>query len=309
MKRFLIKFFFGFILFSSATAQNCDLYLSTQILPGTEELPYAIKEQLLRRVMLVISKDGVLASSDYAQFYVGVNFSTIYKDVLPSAPNMTALTTEMNLVVGDRINGNIYESTSVELRGVGNGDERTYLNAIRNLKTNNAKIKNLVADSKVKILDYYNNNYTRILALASRASSLRNYEEALFWLSSVPDCCVGYDEVEFSLMETYNQYVSYHGFKLLTMAKNAWMKSPDMNGANEAGEYLVQIEPDAACYGESLKLYDEIKSKVKQDWDFEMRKKYEDELAMKREVISAAKEVGVAWGNHQQENTTNIITR
>ena len=73
----------------------------------------------------------------------------------------------------------------------------------------------------------------------------------------------------------------------------------------EAGEYLSQIYPEASCYPEAENLYNEIKAKVLDDWKFEM-KKYQDGVDIEMARISAMRDVGVAYGEHQQPTSTNI---
>ena len=76
-------------------------------------------------------------------------------------------------------------------------------------------------------------------------------------------------------------------------------------GARKAGEYLAQILPDAACYGEAMELYKEIKSKVLDDWKFEM-KIYQDGVDIEKERIKAMRDIGVAWGEHQPKQTYQL---
>ena len=85
----------------------------------------------------------------------------------------------------------------------------------------------------------------------------------------------------------------------LAAAKAAWAAEQNSTGAAEAGKYLSEIYPDAKCYGDAEELYKEIKGKVLDDWKFEM-KKYNDQVALESQRINAAREIGVAYGNHQQ---------
>ena len=55
------------------------------------------------------------------------------------------------------------------------------------------------------------------------------------------------------------------------------------------------------------KLMNEIKSVVKENWDFEHKQKYKDEIELRRALIEAARAVGVAYGNGQQPTTTNLM--
>ena len=70
------------------------------------------------------------------------------------------------------------------------------------------------------------------------------------------------------------------------------------------------IYPDAKCYKEGMDLYREIKDKVLDDWKFVM-KIYQDGVDIEKERIKAWRDVGVAYGNHQQpiSNYVNWLLR
>ena len=85
----------------------------------------------------------------------------------------------------------------------------------------------------------------------------------------------------------------------------AWAAEQNATGAQKAGEFLAEIYPDAKCYEDAMNLYKEIKGKVLDDWEFEM-KQYQDGIDLEKQRINAMREVGVAFGKGQQPTTTNI---
>ncbi len=54
-----------------------------------------------------------------------------------------------------------------------------------------------------------------------------------------------------------------------------------------------------------MELYREIKGKVLEDWQFEM-KQYQDGIDLEKLRIDAARQVGVAYGNNQPQQNTSI---
>ena len=54
-----------------------------------------------------------------------------------------------------------------------------------------------------------------------------------------------------------------------------------------------------------MALYNEIKAKVLEDWQFEM-KQYQDGVDIQKLQIEAARQIGIAYGNNQPNQTTNI---
>ena len=92
----------------------------------------------------------------------------------------------------------------------------------------------------------------------------------------------------------------------LAAARNAWAADQTSKGATKAGEYLVNILPDAGCYDEAMKLYNEMKTKLLDDWKFEKMKVHQDTINLESQRIEASRQVGVAYGNHQPQQKTTI---
>ncbi|MDY2974439.1 MAG: hypothetical protein SOR67_01670, partial [Alloprevotella sp.] len=65
--------------------------------------------------------------------------------------------------------------------------------------------------------------------------------------------------------------------------------------------------PEADCYSEALALAKEIKTQVRKDIDFEMREKYKDAVKLEEQRIAAIRAIGVAYGNGQKAQTTNLM--
>lgn len=288
-------------------AQDCEIHLMAVALSEKGGAPAAANKYLVNKLCSAVTSDGISASGDYAQFFVAAKALPIYEEVVPGAPVRTALTLSLNLYIGDDWGEKIFSHTSMEIRGVGESRERAYLNAFRSLNKNNAEIVAFLSEGKKHILDYYNTEYGNILKEAERAVQLRNHERALFLLTAVPTCCEGYNMVSDKLEEVYRKYINYNCDRLLMEARTAWAAHPDKYGAKQVGEILNQLEPDASCYDEAMSLYKEVKAKVKDDWDFQMRQKYNDQIEIRKQIIEAARAVGTAYGKGQQPKTTNIL--
>ena len=167
-------------------------------------------------------------------------------------------------------------------------------------------MQEFIREGKEKIISWYNSNYRQILVKAQKSASMHEYDAALYYVTSIPECCVGYEEASKLIDTYYTQYVNYNCQLIMQYARSEWAKSPDAEGASKALDWLIFIEPGSSCEGEAKALYNEIKQKVTSDWDFENREKYKDEAGLKKQRIEAARAIGVAFGNGQQPVTTNI---
>lgn len=305
------KHIFAFLLAGAmpalASAADCELTITTLPVEQPNPIPEAVNDMLMTRLSSVLSRTGVETGYGFSQFFITGKFNDYYSDVVPGPPKSFALHTQLTLYVGDILNQSTYATCGFELRGVGTSDQRAFINAMSGINANNPKLEKFIDDAKVKIIDYYDKNYPNILAKARQASAMRNYEEALMYSTSIPECSKGYAEATEATLSIYQAYIDYEGRMLLTAAQGAWAADPDRKGAVAAYGYLRQIDPNASCFAEAQKLMNEIKTVVKENWDFDHKQKYLDEINLKLQMINAAREVGVAYGSHQQPQTTNLM--
>ena len=270
----------------SVAAQDCEISLIIAKAAQKEELPSQVQEILGNRLAAAVAGQGSVANSNFTPFFITAKTNTLYKETLSGPPVSTALT--------------------VDAKGVGTNINRAYINAFRAINGNNVKIQEFIREGKEKIISWYNSNYRQILVKAQKSASMHEYDAALYYVTSIPECCVGYEEASKLIDTYYTQYVNYNCQLIMQYARSEWAKSPDAEGASKAFDWLVFIEPGSSCEGEAKVLYNEIKQKVTSDWDFENREKYKDEAGLKKQRIEAARAIGVAFGNGQQPVTTNI---
>jgi len=284
-------------------AQNCEIVVIPYIQDKIAPLPEETRSYLETKLSQIVTKDGI-AGAGFGQFYLISKFALLNKDILPGPPVMISQKISVTLSLFDYFGEKVIASTTLELQATGANENKAYINGIRNLNPDNAKVQEFLKSGKEKMLSYYDNNYNTIIKKAQNLAAMKQYEEALFYLSAVPECSKGYDATTAVAKSVYKEYIDYHCLRTLQQARSAWAASPNAAGAAEAGEYLAMIEPDAKCYSDALALYNEIKNSVKEDWKFEF-KNY-DERALERERINAIREVGTAFGKGQQPSTTVI---
>jgi hypothetical protein len=289
-----------------ATA-NCNIHLMVAPVEQGTEIPDEVNEMLMTRLTTAITATGVTASPNFDRFFITGKISHLYKEVVAGPPMSNVMHSTLTLYIGDYISQKVYATSVYELRGVGTSETRAFVNAFRQLNGKNQQLQNFVEQGSEKIIDYYNREYPIILKQAKNAASLKNYEEALSLATSIPECCQGWPEAEKMIISTYNKYIDYVGRILISQARAAWAASPDDTGAYEAYSYLTQIDPDAACYKDAMALHNEMKKVVKENWDFENKTKYKNEIDLERRKIEAARAVGVAFGKGQKETTTNLM--
>ena len=243
---------------------------------------------------------------DYmGQFILTITTTPLDKDIIPGPPMKISEKMEMNLYIVDAYAKTIFSTTSMTVKGLGETENKCYLNAITHMPLQTPQIAKFIDEGKTKIIEYYDHEGEQIMKKAQYLASQKQYEEALYWVSLIPQQSKHYDAALAAGLNIYQQYIDNQCNINLAAARQAWAAEQNKTGAYAAGEYLANILPDAKCYGEAMELYKEIKGKVLDDWKFEM-KKYQDGVDLEKQRIDAARQVGVAYGTHQPSQTTSI---
>lgn len=303
-----IKYLLTAIATFAASYASAECNINLAIVPSeqTEDVPENIISYLVTRLEQVSTAFGVTADPGLGQFFISAKFSHVLEEVLPGPPQQFALHTMLTLYIGDLNSKTIYATYPIDLRGVGISSQRAFINALRSLNGNNAALASFVDKGKKKIVDYYDKNYPQIIEQARKSAMQHNYDEALWRLSNIPECSVGYNDAVRYINQYFQAYIDQSGLSMLNAAQAAWAAHPDAQGAEAALGFLLGIDPESSAYPRAQALINEIKASVKSDRDFELRKKYQDGIDLQKQRIDAAREVGVAFGKGQQPTTTYI---
>lgn len=282
-----------------------NLALSVIVEDMTEPFPATAKAQVENKLNRLLTLNGIASSSYLGQFFLTASVVPLTKDILPGPPTQIAATMEFTFYIADYYNQLVFSTTSLTAKGVGTTEAKSYIDAIKHVNLNSPELKRFVAQGKTKIIEYYNTEAPKIMAKAKAAAQKKDYEQALFLASTIPSECTYFQDALDLGNEVYQQYIDFNCQINLQAAKMAWIAGPNVYGAEAAGEYLSKIYPEASCYQEAEALYQEIKAKVLDDWQFEMRK-YADGIDLEKAKIEAWRAIGTAYGENQQPTTTNI---
>jgi hypothetical protein len=305
MKKLAILLCTAFVAVSAYAQSTANLPLSVVVEDLPQPFPTNAKVQLVNKINQMLTANGIASFDAFSGFFITANANPIDKNVIGGAPVQISQTLEVTFYIADYYRQTVFATYSVTAKGVGETEAKSYLNAFKRVNISNPEVKKFIETGKSKIVNYYDTEAENIFAKARQLASQHNYEAALFELASFPTVCKAYAKSIEVGNEVYQHYVDYMAQQYLQQAKAAWMAEQNSVGAAAAGEWLSQILPEAKCYDEAVDLYKEIKAKVLDDWNFEM-KKYEDGVDLEKQRIKAWKEVGVAYGKNQKPTTTYI---
>lgn len=294
------------------TDPQSTLALQVVVEDVVEPFPTAAKAQMQSKLSNILTKNGLQSCNWQNQFFITATVVPQTKDILPGPPTQIAEVMDVVFYIGDSYNEIVFSSTNQTVKGVGTTDAKCYLNAISNIKTSSTKLAEFIEEGKKKIVDYYNAQAPKMLLKAQSLCDMQTYDEAIWLLITIPSECTYYEQALAQGVAIYKEMLKNQCHQNLAAAKNAWMANYNQDGALEAAEYLTLITPESGCYEEAKELYNEIKSRMREDYDFEIRKyedelkRHEDEVLLQKELINAMREVGVAFGENQKANETNI---
>ncbi|MCQ2351542.1 MAG: hypothetical protein MJ003_06170 [Paludibacteraceae bacterium] len=304
MKRTFITLLVATICASAVTAQNFNdkkdlLPISIVIQDQPDPLPIGARTYAITKLKQIAANNGVAANENFSRFFITLEIMPTTKDILPGPPMKISQNSQVTFFLCDYFDQKIFASTSIDQVGVGDNETKCFINIVKGINTKSPQLAEFMEEGKQKVIDYYNANCDNIIKKAESLSFQKDYEAALYELTSVPEVCDCYDRALAKTKEVYQAYIDYMCDVNLAQAKAAWAAEQNSEGAKKAGEFMANILPDAKCYGDAQTLYSEIKGKVLDDWKFEM-KMWQDNVDLEKQRIDAARQVGIAYGNHQQ---------
>ena len=266
-------------------------------------------KQLNNKMSQILTKQG-LAGMYNQRFIITCNADILSEDIVVTTKEMYQYELGVNFIVGDGIEGVKFAMASQNVKGLGETKAAAYLAAIKKIKPNDPVFQKLIDDGKKKIIEYYNSKCDFIITEAQTLAKQQNYDGAIYKLMSVPDVCKDcYNKCLAAAEPIFQAKIDQEGAALLAEARNIWNAGQDVYAAESAGAVLAQINPQSKAFPEATKLGTEIAKRVKEldkrEWDF-MVKQHNDEVDIQKAQIKAMRDVGVAYGNHQQPTTYNI---
>lgn len=302
----LIILNFSYIYAQNSKGKSDDagrITLAAVVATDIDGLTPSAQKFLKNKLNQITSKNGMGGSAVNERFIITANVQIVTKDITPTAPPMHAYGLEVTFYVGDGIEGKLFSSTSMNLKGVGTTPTKAYKMALKNIRTTDTRFKGLIEQGKTKIIEYYNSQCDLLLKEADMLVSQNKYELAIKKLIEVPEVCKEcYDKAMNAVGPVYQKQIDRECKSLLIKAKSAWSEGQDANAAQNASIFLGKIDPNASCFGDVQTLTQSMAKRIKEldqrEWDFKL-KQQQDNVDIQKATISAARDIGVAAAKNQ----------
>lgn len=301
IKRFLSLTLLG-IFVHSLSAQ---IQLTPYVDGTTNGLDENVKAIVENRLRGIISANG-MNSGINTPFILAAKFNVLERERIEGPPSKIVTVLEFSIAIGNGESNQCFGSCSFEIKGIGETEQRAVLSALKNVKTKNPKIGELVKTATARIVAYYEEAGPKLIAQANALVTSKSYEEAISLLSQIPMECSHYSTAVSTINNAYQKHIDEDAQQILMKAKSMWATSQDENVASDIVGLLSQIDPNASCFSEANSLVQQIGSRVQKLKDNALA--YERkmaETAMKNEAelekarIKSARDIAVAYANNQ----------
>jgi hypothetical protein len=250
---------FSFALYGQNNQEKPDdsgrIVLASVVPDQIEGITPAAQSNLTNKLNQITSKNGMGGVSLTNRFIITANVVVLTKDITSTAPPMHAYTLEVTLYIGDGIDGILFSSTSVTLKGVGETETKAYMAALKNLKSDAPDYKSFIEQGKNKIIEYYNSKCDFILKEAESLSSQNQFDAAILKLVDVPQVCKEcYDKAMDKAVVIHKQKLEHECQQNISKANAAIAQDK----WEEAAGFLDTITPDLDCYKQAAAIVKKI---------------------------------------------------
>jgi hypothetical protein len=284
-------------------------------LPDNSSIPAEAKKALETKLNQITTNNGMGGSAVNPRFIITAVLNVGTKDIIPGPPQMIAQNIDVTFFVGDAITNTVFSNTVLSIKGVGTNENKSIIDAIKNINPKNKDISNFLEEGKNKIISYYTTQCDFIIKDAETLAKQEKFDEAIYKLALVPEVC---KECYFKTLELvgnlFQQKIDADCKAKLANAKLLWSGQQNQNKAEEVIEILSKVDLNANCFNDVSNFAKQISNKLKADEKAKVEfalKKYNDKIALKKQQINAYREIAVEYAKNQPKTITynNIYWR
>lgn len=213
------------------------------------------QDALKNRLEQIVTKNGIGGSSFDNRFILTAKIVEMSKDFVAGTPPIYNFELEVTLLIGDAIEGTLFSTHVINVKGAGNTETSAYLSSIKKIKDKDNEYQVFIENAKTKIIEYYNTKCDFILKEAETLVGQNEYDAAISKLVSIPEVCKEcFDKAMDLTTVVFNQKLEYECQQNITLAKVEIAK----DNWNDAAEFLKMITPNLSCYPEASEIIKKV---------------------------------------------------
>jgi hypothetical protein len=217
------------------------------------------KEVLKSKLNQITTKNGLGGSGVSKRFVITAGATVLTKDIAPTVPAIYTYNLEVTLYIADGIDGTLFASHALSLKGTAKSDTKAYIAALKEINASDKQYAAFIDEGKRKIVEYYNSQCDFMLKAAQAKADQREFDAAIASLVEVPDVCKD------CFNKAKNLSVSIHRSKLeLECQQNIAKAKVEMSEQDwgAAAKLMSLYTPDMGCYKDVTALLQEINANI-----------------------------------------------
>lgn len=214
------------------------------------------KDLIRKKVEQIIARNGAGATSIYNAFVIQPELNILEEKATEGlTQNVTLVKAEFSLTAKNLYDESVYGSVIVNVTGDATGDTEKALKALlSNIKSTNPAFTRFIRTTRDKILQHYNANCPTIIKKAQTMLSMGKIDDAIGYLSSVPEIVPCYQKAATMMTQAAQQAKSLECDQLLLLARSMYI----MKEYEKALYLLTKITSDSPCNAGARALTDSI---------------------------------------------------
>lgn len=196
---------------------------------------------LLDKLNRIITRYGVSGkgTDQMSPFVLTAHAIEEGMETTATAPPHTVVTLSVTFYVGNGVDGQLFASKAITVKGVGDDKDKAYAAAFRKINVDDPDIAYVIYEGEQKITDYYNKRSSELIASAEAMASGGNYADAYSQLLQIPPVSPQYEAAQKLIAEYAARESDSTNEQLITSARAAWAAAPNEEGAAEARRILA----------------------------------------------------------------------
>lgn len=228
----------------------------TAITPNQDRFtPYG-KEMIRKKVEQIIARNNAGATSIYNAFVIEPDLNILETKATEGLiQNVTLMKAEFSLTARNIYDDSVYGNVIIQVTGDATGDaEGAIKNLLSNIKSTNPAFTRFIRTTRDKIVQHYNANCPTIIKKAQTMLSMGKIDDAIGYLSSVPEIVPCYEEAATMMTQAAQKAKSLECDQLLLLARSMYI----MKEYEKALFLLTKITSDSPCNAGARALTDSI---------------------------------------------------
>ncbi|GAB5523829.1 MAG: hypothetical protein Roseis2KO_17010 [Roseivirga sp.] len=299
-----------FVLFLSPLRAQDEINLESSLVLGFE-YPKRVDlfdtrqvDRLLTKVNKILTNYGVSAGQLNANLVVRPEIEIFESQKMDGLRELHVVKAEFSLFIGQRKSLHFlsYDQT---IQGTGRSKKQAVSSILNKIKTQSPSLERFFNEAKVEIATYYQENCENILSEADKLASTNRYNEAISLLWSIPSMA---PKCHFSARDKILGYYKEQQNRDCFVYLNRAEANVALGKYEAAAQWIVQIDPEANCYGKATALKKKITKatgeRLKRIWEYENKllDVVSDNIQAKYGAIAS---IGKAvYTQNTQQNTT-----